>query len=69
MPKKKKTKKSDNWQRDCPEKEKKRKSKKKGQRCCPEKKEKKKKNLNWGYFCKVHFLALFPPHFPPKLGG
>ena len=43
MPKKKKTKKSNNGQRDCPEKEKKRKSKKKGQRCCPEKKEKKKK--------------------------
>ena len=30
---------------------------------------KKKCNLNWGYLCKVHLLALFPSHFPPKLGG
>ena len=29
----------------------------------------KKCNLNWGYLCKVHLSALFPPHFPPKLGG
>ena len=33
-----------------------------------EKKEK-KCNLNWGYLCKVHLSALFPLHFPPKLGG
>ena len=49
MPKKKKRKKSDNWQRDCPEKEKeKKRSKKKGQhywQCCCPKKEKKRGNV------------------------
>ena len=33
-----------------------------------EKKEK-KYNLNLGYLCKVHFSALFSPHFSSKLGG
>ena len=34
-----------------------------------ERRKKKKCNLNWGYLCKMHLSALFPPHFPPKLGG
>lgn len=47
------------------------KKKKKCQRCYPGKREERKKkcNLNWGYLCKVHLLALFSPHFSPKLGG
>ena len=34
-----------------------------------ERRKKKKFNLNLGYLCKMHLSALFPPHFPPKLGG
>ena len=78
--KKKKRKKSDNWQRDCPKK-----GQCYWQRCCPKKiwgggeggnvaaqgreKKEKKYNLNLGYLCKVHFSALFSPHFSSKLGG
>ena len=49
---------------------KKKKKKSGGQRfCLGNREERKKCNLNWGYLYKVHLLALFPPRFPPKLGG
>ena len=25
--------------------------------------------IKWGYLCKMYYSSLFPPHFPPNLGG
>ena len=57
-------------QRDCQKKKASLKMQLKGHRCFLRKREERKKmQLKLMVLCKVHLLALFPPHFPFKLGG